>query len=103
MQVGDSIAADGGHPHTPEATPRSRLAIDAEVLPVSVCVNGLLGVPDNPRQPGCRAGAADPVCRPAASSSMVMSTAPRSGSTRLFRLRDARPGDDVLLMNAACG
>jgi hypothetical protein len=80
-----------------------RLDIDAPVLPVSVGVDGLLGVPDNPRQLGWWSGSARPGMP---SGSVVIDGHVDSaalGLGALFRLRETRPGDEVVLMNAAGG
>ena len=78
-----------------------RLRIDAPVLPVSVGADGLLGVPDNPRQLGWWSGSD----RPGMPSGNVVIDghvdSAALGLGALFRLREARPGDDVLLTNAA--
>lgn len=77
-----------------------RLAIDAPVLPVSVGVDGLLGVPDHPRQLGwwIRSG------RPGMPSGSVVIDghvdSAALGPGAFFRLRQARPGDAVTLTNA---
>lgn len=78
-----------------------RLHIDAPVLPVSVGADGLLGVPANPRQLGWWKGSARPGF---ASGSVVIDGHVDSaalGLGALFRLREARPGDQVVLENAA--
>ena len=78
-----------------------RLDIDAPVLPVSVGPDGLLGVPDNPRQLGWWSGSDRPGMP---SGNLVIDGHVDSaalGLGALFRLREARPGDDVLLTNAA--
>jgi len=77
-----------------------RLHIDAPVLPVSVSVDGLLDVPDNPRQLGWWSGSGRPGMP---SGSVVIDGHVDSaalGFGALFRLREARPGDDVVLMSA---
>lgn len=81
----------------------SRLDIDAPVLPVSVGVDGLLGVPDNPRQLGWWSGSGRPGMP---SGSVVIDGHVDSaalGLGAMFRLRETRPGDEVVLMNAAGG
>lgn len=78
-----------------------RLHVDAQVLPVSVGAKGLLGVPDNPRQLGWWSRSARPGMP---SGSVVIDGHVDSaalGLGALFRLREARPGDDVVLTNAA--
>lgn len=78
-----------------------RLDVDAQVLPVSVGADGLLGVPDNPRQLGWWS-ASDRPGMP--SGSVVIDGHVDSaalGLGALFRLSEARPGDAVLLTNAA--
>lgn len=94
---------------SPPATPAGppvhlrlpRLRIDAPVLPVSVGVDGLLGVPDNPRQLGWWSASS----RPGMPSGSVVIDGHVDSATlglgALFRLREARPGDDVVLVNAA--
>ena len=80
-----------------------RLRIDAPVLPVSVDGDGLLGVPDNPRQLGWWSGSGRPGMP---SGSVVIDGHVDSaalGPGALFRLRQAQPGDEVVLMNAAGG
>lgn len=80
-----------------------RLDIDAPVLPVSVGMDGLLGVPDNPRQLGWWSGSARPGMP---SGSVVIDGHVDSaalGLGALFRLREARPGDEVVLTNAPGG
>lgn len=77
-----------------------RLRVDAPVLPVSVGPDGLLGVPANPRQLGWWSGSARPG---PASGSVVIDGHVDSASLGLgafFRLREARPGDEVVLENA---
>lgn len=77
-----------------------RLHLDAPVLPVSVGPDGLLGVPINPRLLGWWSGSARPG---SASGSVVIDGHVDSaalGLGALFRLRDARPGDEVVLENA---
>lgn len=78
-----------------------RLNIDAPVLPVSVGAGGLLGVPDNPRELGWWSGSS----RPGMPSGSVVLDGHVDSATlglgALFRLREARPGDEMLLMNAA--
>jgi len=77
-----------------------RLHVDAPVLPVSVGPDGLLGVPANPGQLGWWSGSARPGL---ASGSVVIDGHVDSASLglgALFRLREARPGDDVVLENA---
>ena len=77
-----------------------RLHIDAAVLPVSVGPDGLLGVPANPRQLGWWSGSAGPGL---ATGSVVIDGHVDSatlGLGALFRLREARPGDEVVLENA---
>lgn len=79
----------------------ARLHIDAPVLPVTVDVNGLLGVPDNPRQLGWWSGSSRPGMP---SGSVVIDGHVDSaalGLGALFHLRDARTGDEVVLTNAA--
>ena len=77
-----------------------RLHVDALVLPVSVGPDGLLGVPANPRQLGWWNRSA----RPGPSSGSVVIDghvdSASLGLGALFRLREARPGDDVVLENA---
>ena len=78
-----------------------RLHVDAPVLPVSVGSDGLLDVPDNPRQLGWWSGSARPG---PASGSVVIDGHVDSASLgvgALFRLRDVRPGDEIVLENAA--
>ena len=78
-----------------------RLHIDAPVLPVSVGVDGLLDVPDNPRQLGWWSSSSTPGMP---SGSVVIDGHVDSAALGLgafFRLREARPGDDVVLVNAA--
>lgn len=78
-----------------------RLHVDAPVIPVSVGVDGLLGVPDNPRQLGWWSGSARPGMP---SGSIVIDGHVDSaalGRGALFHLREARPGDDVVITNAA--
>jgi Sortase domain len=78
-----------------------RLRIDAPVLPVTVDVNGLLGVPDNPRQLGWWSSSSTPGMP---SGSVVIDGHVDSatlGLGALFHLREARPGDEVLLTSAA--
>jgi hypothetical protein len=78
-----------------------RLRIDAPVLPVTVDVNGLLGVPDNPRQVGWWTASSRPGMQ---SGSVVVDGHVDSatlGLGALFHLDQARPGDEVLLTNAA--
>jgi hypothetical protein len=78
-----------------------RLHVDAAVLPVSVGLDGLLGVPDNPLQLGWWSGSSKPGMP---SGSVVIDGHVDSatfGVGALFRLRDARPGDDVVVTNAA--
>lgn len=78
-----------------------RLHIDAPVLPVTVDVNGLLGVPDNPRQLGWWSGGSTPGMP---SGSVVIDGHVDSailGLGALFHLREARPGDEVVLTSAA--
>jgi len=90
----------------PAATPPvrmtlPRLHIDAAVLPVSVSANGLLGVPDNPRDLGWWGQSSRPGMP---SGSVVIDGHVDSaafGPGALFGLREARPGDDVVLVNAA--
>jgi hypothetical protein len=80
-----------------------RLHIDAPVLPVSVDVNGLLGVPDNPRQLGWWSGGSRPGMP---SGSVVIDGHVDSaalGLGALFDLREARPGDEVVVTSAAGG
>jgi Sortase domain len=80
-----------------------RLHIDAAVLPVSVGIDGLLGVPANPRQLGWWSGSARPGL---ASGSVVIDGHVDSASLglgALFRLREARPGDQIVLENATGG
>jgi hypothetical protein len=69
---------------------------------VSVCVNRLLGVPTNPRQLGWWGRRYRPgmPSRSVVIDGHVDSAALGLGA--LFRFREAPPGDDVLLMNAAC-
>ena len=78
-----------------------RLQIDAPVLPVSVRADGLLGVPDNPRELGWWKESA----RPAMPSGGVVIDGHVDSATlglgALFRLREVRPGDEVVLLNAA--
>lgn len=77
-----------------------RLRVDAQVLSVSVGPDGLLGVPPNPRQLGWWSGSARPG---PASGSVVIDGHVDSASWGLgafFRLREARPGDEVVLENA---
>lgn len=72
-----------------------RLDIDAQVLPVSVGADGLLGVPDNPRQLGWWSGGDRPGMP---SGSVVIDGHVDSaalGLGALFRLSEARPGDAV--------
>ena len=77
-----------------------RLDVDARVLPVSVGVDGLLGVPDDPRQLGWWSGSA----RPGMPSGSVVIDGHVDSATlglgALFRLREARPGDEVVVTNA---
>jgi Sortase domain len=78
-----------------------RLHVDAPVLPVSVGPDGLLGVPANPRQLGWWSGSAGPGL---ASGSVVIDGHVDSatlGLGALFRLREARPGDEIVLENAS--
>jgi hypothetical protein len=77
-----------------------RLHVDAAVLPVSVGPDALLGVPANPRQLGWWSGSARPGL---ASGSVVIDGHVDSatlGLGALFRLREARPGDEIVLENA---
>lgn len=78
-----------------------RLNIDAPVLPVSVGVDGLLGVPDNPRRLGWWSSSS----RPGMPSGSVVIDGHVDSATlglgALFRLREARPGDEVVLVNSA--
>jgi hypothetical protein len=77
-----------------------RLNVDARVLPVSVGVDGLLGVPDNPRQLGWWSASGRPGMP---SGSVVIDGHVDSaalGLGALFQLSEARPGDDVILTNA---
>jgi hypothetical protein len=78
-----------------------RLHIDAPVLPVTVDVNGLLGVPDNPRQLGWWSGGS----RPGMPSGSVVIDGHVDSATlglgALFHLSQARPGDEVVLTSAA--
>ena len=78
-----------------------RLGIDAPVLPVLVGKDGLLAVPDNPR----RLGWWDRSGRPGMPSGSVVINGHVDSATlgpgALFRLREAQPGDEVLLTNAA--
>jgi Sortase domain len=78
-----------------------RLGIDARVLPVSVGVDGLLAVPDNPRELGWWSGSG----RPGMPSGSVVVNGHVDSATlgpgALFRLREARPGDKVLVVNSA--
>lgn len=77
-----------------------RLHVDAPVIPVSVGVDGLLGVPDDPRQLGWwnRSG------RPGMPSGSIIIDGHVDSATlgrgALFHLREARPGDEVVLTNA---
>jgi hypothetical protein len=77
-----------------------RLAINAQVLPVSVSADGLLGVPDNPRQLGWWSASG----RPGMPSASVVIDGHVDSATRglgaLFLLQQAQPGDEVLLMSA---
>ena len=71
------------------------------MLPVSVGPDGLLAVPANPRQLGWWSGSARPGL---ASGSVVIDGHVDSASLglgALFRLREARPGDQIVLENAA--
>lgn len=101
------VAPDVGP--SPPATPARppvhlrlpRLHIDAPVLPVSVGADGLLGVPDNPRELGWWSSSSRPGMP---SGSVVIDGHVDSaalGLGALFRLREARPGDDVVLVNDA--
>jgi Sortase domain len=78
-----------------------RLNIDATVLPVSVSADGLLDVPDNPRQLGWWSASG----RPGMPSASVVIDGHVDSATRgigaLFQLQKAQPGDEVLLMNAS--
>lgn len=78
-----------------------RLEIDAPVLPVSVGADGLLEVPDNPRELGWWSGSS----RPGMPSGSVVIDGHVDSATRglgaLFRLREARQGDEMVLTNAA--
>ena len=77
-----------------------RLDIDARVLPVAVGADGRLGVPDDPRQLGWWSRSARPGMP---SGSVVIDGHVDSaafGIGALFRLREARPGDEVVLTNA---
>ncbi|MEO8519569.1 MAG: class F sortase [Dermatophilaceae bacterium] len=77
-----------------------RLHVDATVLPVSVGIDGLLGVPANPRQLGWWSGSARPGL---ASGSVVIDGHVDSATLGLgafFRLSEARPGDEIVLENA---
>jgi Sortase domain len=78
-----------------------RLDIDAPVLPVSVTVDGLLDVPDNPRQLGWWRASG----RPGMPSGSVVINGHVDSATRglgaLFPLRKAKPGDEVLLTSSA--
>jgi hypothetical protein len=81
----------------------SRLHVDAPVLPVSVGPDGLLGVPDNPHRLGWWTRSSRPGMP---SGSVVIDGHVDSaalGLGALFRLREARPGDVVLLTDAAGG
>lgn len=77
-----------------------RLQIDAPVLPVTVGGDGLLAVPDNPRQLGWWSGSG----RPGMPSGSVVIDGHVDSATlglgALFRLREARPGDEVMLVNS---
>jgi hypothetical protein len=80
-----------------------RLHVDAPVLPVSVGADGLLGVPDNPRQLGWWTESGRPGMP---SGSVVIDGHVDSaalGPGALLRLGEARPGDEVVLMNASGG
>lgn len=80
-----------------------RLHVDAPVLPVSVGLDGLLGVPDNPHQLGWWSGSGRPGMP---SGSVVIDGHVDSaalGPGALFRLSEARPGDEVVITNAAGG
>ena len=77
-----------------------RLHVDAAVVPVSVGIDGLLGVPANPRQLGWWSGSARPGL---ASGSVVIDGHVDSATLGLgafFRLGEARPGDEIVLENA---
>ena len=77
-----------------------RLHVDAPVLPVSVGPDGLLDVPANPRQLGWWNGSARP--GPASGSVVIDGhvDSAASGLGAFFRLREARPGDEIVLENA---
>jgi Sortase domain len=78
-----------------------RLGVDAPVLPVSVGVDGLLGVPEDPRQLGWWSGSSRPGMP---SGSIVIDGHVDSATLGLGALfREARPGDEVVLTNAAGG
>lgn len=77
-----------------------RLHIDAPVIPVSVGLDGLLGVPDDPRTLGWWRGSG----RPGMPSGSVVIDGHVDSATlglgALFRLGEARPGDGLVLTNA---
>lgn len=78
-----------------------RLHVDAPVIPVSVGVDGLLGVPDDPRQLGWWRGSGRPGMP---SGSVIIDGHVDSaalGLGALFHLSEARLGDDVMLTNSA--
>lgn len=77
-----------------------RLHIDAPVLPVSVGVDRLLDVPDNPRQLGWWTTSGTPGMP---SASVVIDghvDSATRGPGALFLLREAQPGDEIVLTNA---
>jgi hypothetical protein len=78
-----------------------RLDIDARVRPVSVSVDGLLDVPDNPRQLGWWSSSGKPGMPSGSAVIAGHVDSATLGLGALFRLREARPGDEVLLTNAA--
>jgi hypothetical protein len=78
-----------------------RLRVDAPVRPVAVGADGLLGVPDDPRQLGWWSGSSRPGMP---SGSVIIDGHVDSaalGLGALFHLGEARPGDDVVVANAA--
>ncbi|MDQ1538215.1 MAG: hypothetical protein QOE58_2608 [Actinomycetota bacterium] len=79
----------------------SRLDIDAPVTPVPVGADGLLVVPDNPRQLGWWSASG----RPGMPHANVVIVGHVDSATRglgaLFLLHAARPGDEVMLVNEA--
>ncbi len=79
----------------------ARLDVDASVRPVSVGADGLLAVPTDPRQVGWWSSSA----RPAAPSGSIVIAGHVDSATlglgALFRLREARAGDTVSLVDAS--